>query len=370
LGNYFFTPFIRYRYYTDPTINSVDHPLGIANNGIKIIPFITCFGSKIISKIRAEVSGIGKVSGMYSHYNYPVFAKFLQFVRSGEWRFFRVGEEAELHNRDVDTVHYGPQAGYVYLHCIGHTGNYYPQSPVEGQGIPGGHFSVSHTWCEGHLEHYFLTGDRRSLETALRIADRYDTDGTINYDFTNCRVPGWHLILTLAVYRATNDPFYLNGARIIVERVLERQTPDGGWRRQLMPGHCRDLPRHRGNAGFMVGVLLSGLKMYHEITGDERVLRSIIAASHFMIDDMWVPQVSGFRYTSCPNTSAGYWSNGLLFEGMGYAYRHTHDPRLRQVLEQGMAALAGNIGSFGKSLSQQIRAMPQILFEMEHLKNR
>ena len=70
------------------------------------------------------------------------------------------------------------------------------------------------------MDHYFLTGDRRSLETGLAIADHYDTWKMAGYDFSNCRDSGWHLILTLAAYRATGDPFYLNAARIIVDQLM------------------------------------------------------------------------------------------------------------------------------------------------------
>ena len=37
----------------------------------------------------------------------------------------------------------------------------------------------------------------------------------------------------MAVYRTIYDPFYLNAARIIVDRTLERRTPGSGWARQL-----------------------------------------------------------------------------------------------------------------------------------------
>ncbi len=39
----------------------------------------------------------------------------------------------------------------------------------------------------------------------------------------------------------------------------------------MVPGHCECEVRHQGNAGFMIAVLLSGLKYYHDVTGDERV---------------------------------------------------------------------------------------------------
>ena len=290
-------------------------------------------------------------------------AFFLQFVRSGDFRYFLAGEQAERHNMDVDTVWHGRNRGMVYAHCIGHTGNYYSQSPVEGQGSPRGGFSISHTWIEGHQDYYFLTGDRRALEAAEMIAHRYDSYGTRDYDFANCRTPGWHLIMSMAAYHATDDPFFLNAAHIVVERVLERQTPDGGWQRQMMPGHCHDLPRHRGNAGFMVGVLMSGLKYYHQVTGDQRVADSIVKAAHFVIEDMWVPDKHGFRYTSCPNTSPSPGLNSLIIEGIAYANTLKPDPKLKENLLDQIEHFHG-VSGFGKSFSQHTRSMPKTLADL------
>ncbi|MFA7003181.1 MAG: hypothetical protein WC429_04010 [Verrucomicrobiia bacterium] len=312
-------------------------------------------------------------------------AFFLQFARSGDRRFLQAGDEAETHNRDVDTVHYHAKperVGCVYAHCIGHVGDYLGKSPLPGrnQGTARGGFTVSHTWCEGHMEHYFLTGDQRSLETGLKIADHYGFWRMMNYDFSNCRDSGWHLILTMAVYRATGDPFYLNAARIMVERVLERQTPKpkvntkgGGWRRMMVPGHCLCEPAHYGNAGFMVGVLLTGLKWYHLETADPRVARSITMGAHFLIDDMWEESVGGFRYTSCPVSSKGPWSNFLLFDGISYAYRLSQkagkpDAKLALHLQKGTDPAIGAMSGMGKSFSQFIRVAPHFIGLLSELR--
>ncbi|HSB15320.1 MAG TPA: hypothetical protein VLE22_12745 [Bryobacteraceae bacterium] len=291
-------------------------------------------------------------------------AFFLQFVRTGDWRPFLAGEEMEWHNRDVDTIHHHSdksRVGGVYLHCVGHTGDYYSTSPFEGKGITRGGTIISHTFIEGHLDYYFLTGDRRSLDTAMRIADRVNTYETRNYDFTNCRNPGWHLVLNMAAYNATNDPFYLNAARIIVERVLERQTRNGGWERQMVPGHCTCTPHHRGNAGFMVGVLLTGLKHYYDATADELVATSIVRGSHFLIDDMWEPEVNGFRYTSCPRSNKGAWSNFLLFDGIAFAHRRTHDAKLGEILQRGTIPALDTMNSMGKGFTQYTRVAPHFI---------
>ncbi len=291
---------------------------------------------------------------------------FTHFVRSGDFRWFLAGEQAERHNADVDTVWAGRDLGKVHIHCVGHVGGYLTQKLAEG--ISGGGFTPSHTWCEGHAEYYYLTGDRRALATARNIADAWGHKADLNYDYTNGRDSGWHLLFTCAVYELTGDPYYLNVARIIVDRVVERQTVDGGWQRMLVPGHCYcDPPRHRGEAGFMVGVLLSGLKAYHQLTADARVPEVMYRGSKYLIADMWVPEVNGFRYTSCPKSSAGTWSNIGLFEGMAYADRFHPDAEVQRVLRAGCDASLRSVSAFGKSISAQLRSAPRVLWDMERL---
>ncbi|MCZ2146324.1 MAG: hypothetical protein LC126_00945 [Bryobacterales bacterium] len=310
----------------------------------------------------------------------------LQFLRTGDWRYFLAAEEMEWHNRDIDAIHAHSdpmQVGAVYAHAIGHSGDYYQARPTAGapkggfrEGSPRSHFAADHTFIEGHFDYYFLTGDRRSLDTALGTADRYDSYFTRNYDFNNCRQPGWHLIMTMAAYNATNDPFYLNAGRMTIERVLERQTPDGGWKRQMVPGHCFCKPRHQGNAGFMVGVLLTGMRHYYEATGDQRVAGSIVKGARFLVNDMWIPSARGFRYTSCPNSSSGSWSNFLLFDGIVFAHARTGDQRLRDVLLSGTdGALETMVeagkrdgAAWGKGFTQYTRVVPQFLRYLANLK--
>jgi len=180
----------------------------------------------------------------------------------------------------------------------------------------------------------------------------------------------------MAVYRATGDPFHLNACRIIVERVLARQTlkaehgvVGGGWRRMMVPGHCLCTPFHYGNAGFMVGVLLTGLRHYHEATGDPAVAEAIRRGARFLIEDMWVPEVKGFRYTSCPKSSRGPWSNLLLFDGISYAYGLQQDPLLARTMLAGTDSGIGSVSGFGKSLSQRIRVAPHCLQLLQDLRD-
>jgi len=292
------------------------------------------------------------------------------FVRTADIRYLYAGEQAARHNGDVDTVHFHSDAhrvGGVYAHCLGHTGNYYGRDFVDG-GSPYGGFSVSHTWSEGDLEGFLLTGDRRSLETALLVTDFYDGRYLNNYDFTNCRVPGWHLILTLATHRATGDPYYLNAARIVTDRVIERERPGGGWRRHMVPGHCHCTPRHHGNAGFMVGVLMRGLKDMHLATGDERLPPIIIRAAKKMVEEMWVTEKQGFRYTSCQKTSPASGMNLTSAEGFGYAVTLSDgDTGLVGIFEGGMIRALRGLSGMGKSISHATRGTPHALRDLQNL---
>ena len=308
----------------------------------------------------------------------------LEYIRSGHEAAFFLADETEKHNRDVDTVHWNKapeKEGLVYVHQMGHTGRYYKKSVPGTLGFPRAGGSVSHSWAEGHFNHYFLTGDRRSYDTGRLIADYYIRKMLSRpYEFTSCRVPGWHLIINAIAYASTCDPYYLNASRVIVDRILETQDKQprplpeyqcepgrtyqlGGWSRMMVPGHCRCIPRHRGNAGFMVAILLSGLKYFHDVTGDPAVKKAIIMGAYNMLDECYSPEVHGFRYTSCPNTGYRTGCSPLMAEGIARAYRWTGDKRFKDVLTEALPRGAGG-SAYGKSFSMYYRTAPRVLADM------
>ncbi|MHB8903231.1 MAG: RIFT barrel domain-containing protein, partial [Thermoguttaceae bacterium] len=312
-------------------------------------------------------------------------AFFLQYVRSGDPRAFFLGCQAELHNRDVDTVHAAADAtrlGGVYVHQMCHVGNYYDKAVDGSLGFPSGGFTVSHAWTEGHFAHYFLTGDRRSLETGRAVADFFiRSELGRPYDFSSARTPGWHLIMLCSAYHSTGDPYYLNAARVVIDQVLELQDKlprplpkhqldgrkpfqEGGWVRAMVPGHCECELRHQGNAGFMIAVLLSGMKYYHDITGDPRVKESIVRGAHYLLDETYSDQVRGFRYTSCPKTSYSPGASPLMVEAVARAYLWTGDDRFRRVLTEALPRGARGSG-YGKGFSMYYRMGPRVLADLK-----
>ena len=118
----------------------------------------------------------------------------------------------------------------------------------------------------------------------------------------------------------------------------------------------------------MVGVLLTGLKDYHEITGDERTASMIVRGAKNIIKETWVPEKNGMRYTSCPETGAGTGLSTLVTEGILYGYGLSGDSELGEVALAGTLQAAGNASGFGKSFSQQIRATPHFLHQLYQLR--
>jgi hypothetical protein len=297
-------------------------------------------------------------NGEYDHHH----AFLMQFVRTADRRWYCLGERAARHAIDVDTCHFGPRRGGEWIHSMGHTGGYFREQ-YEGSGIPDPGMSVSHTWTEGFSDWYVLSGDPTAAENAALVADYYGGTYLNNYDWDNCRTNGWHLLLTVATYRATNDPFYLNAARIIVERTLERQTPSGGWHRQMVPGHCHDLPRHRGEANFMLGVLANGLEEYYREVPDPRVAAAILGGAKQAVDELWVPECDGFRYTSCPNMTGYTANNDMTAEILFFAHRLGADSQYADIALRAMrAAFRDGIGSVA-----HLRWTPHIVFNIDQL---
>ncbi len=310
----------------------------------------------------------------------------LEYIRSGNEEAYHLAAEAEKHNRDVDIENWVPgngPVGKVYIHQVGHHGGYYPTSPKGADAWNSGGGSATHSWSEGHLWYYFLSGEEDARIAGLGTTDYHIATGHANYYHLagELRNPAWRMIMDAAAYSATYDPAYLNAAKLIMRTVytyqdkIPRPMPDyqvepgrtqqvGGWSRMLVPGHCHCEPRHRGNANFMVALLLSGIKYYHEMTGEPEAKEALIAGAYYLLDECYSEDHAGFRYTSCPKMKYSRGTIPYMVEGIARAYLWTGDKRFAHPLT--VALPLGQRGSDYGSGSYY-RGGPRVLADMQAL---
>jgi hypothetical protein len=319
---------------------------------------------------------------------------FLQYLRTGDRRFFLRAEQAARHHIDVDVVHavnphlknpWGPppRVGDIWLHCLNHTGGYYDDAPLPvSRTYQMGHSTnFGHVWVSGDLDYYYLTGDRRALEVSLNIADAMASHMPTRYG-THIRALGWPMILVLAAYEATGDEKYLEAATKNWEVLKKNIDWDRGWVVQLAGDHClhpegstreerqtkyRD-QRCRGNVPFMEGLTLCALARYHRVSGDPEVLKAITVGIDQMIRECWQEDVKTFRYTACPLSSKAPFSLFMLSaEAMAYEIAQTGNQEHLRILRDGIRAAIpkGDGNHFGKSLAQMIFFTPHGLTALE-----
>ena len=325
----------------------------------------------------------------------PAFAHYQEFLRGGRAEWAVLAAEAARHLVDVDTCNFSSDAAQVggqYAHMPGHAGGYLP--PYFRSKVACSCMFYSHSWVEGPVLHYLLTGDESVRETLLRIGEWMltgrshgviggsvvaDHQGLDAYDYGQLRDAAWHLIHLCALARWTDDPRFMNAAHLVAERLLERRTPGGGWERLLGEGHCfAGPPRTRGEASFMVGVCLSALRRYHELTGDERVATAIVDGVRWLVDHTYDRDARHFRYTSSPSRGAsGPAHTQQVIEGLVYALSLRPDPELDGIVRHGLGTLgderraadplalgtpgASTTRGVGPSLSHETRYVPTML---------
>ena len=308
---------------------------------------------------------------------------FLQYLRTGDRRFFLRAEQAARHHIDVDVVHatnphlknpWGPppQVGEIWLHALNHTGGYYDEKtsglPVSRVYHMGHSTNFGHVWVTGDLDYYYLTGDRRARTVALQMADAMLRHIPNRYG-THIRTLGWPTIICLAAYDLTHDKKYLDGARKNWEVLKKNIDWDKGWVIRLAKGHCLHPDRRcHGNVPFMEGMVLCALARYHRITRDPEVLRAITVGIDQMIRECWQDDVKTFRYTACPLSSkAPYCLFVLSAEAFAYEIAHTGNKEHLRILREGLRAAIpkGDAYHHGKALGQMTFFTPHALRMLE-----
>jgi len=259
---------------------------------------------------------------------------FIQFIRTGDLRYFVSGENAARHTDEVDIIHsvnrdliesfneevfkpFDVMPGCVHEHTIGHVGGFCSRKKVKKMlskvlGVKNPYlcldpWNMGHLWLEGLRDAYFFTGDEKFKQTVILVADYLSKVVAERlYPFSghahSGRTVGWPLTALCAAYDIKKDRKYLKAMKILVNDMLAEQDPHcGGWLYELPDGHCNCVrKKHVGSAGFLISILVNGLSRYYEMTGDKRIPQAVKKAMEFLVVDTWDERTGKWRYTSCP----------------------------------------------------------------------
>jgi len=269
----------------------------------------------------------------------------VQFARTGNPKYFYVGDTAARHTSEVDVIHYvnedlrkyfeetlggnpdyPTRPGMVHEHCVGHVSGFYSVEKIRDLYVSLGigktdspylcldPYNLGHIWTQGMVYDYFLTGDPWLKETVLTIGENLaklveDREYTYFKGTSHSgRVNGWTMLALAGAYELDpSNEGYLHAMKLLADDALSEQDPNcGGWLYELPWGHCFcETKKHVGEAGFITAVRLNGLSRYYELTGDERIPESVRRGVTHLNNDTWQEQYSGWRYTSCPASSSG-----------------------------------------------------------------
>ena len=312
----------------------------------------------------------------------------VQWMRTGRREYFDRGQEMARHYSTVDTVH-GEFAlgmnGVVREHSFNHVGTDLTpeqlhmgtadrkvQAYLERYGRGMFHGAIDrqgHVFQEGNWLYASLTGDRFLWDVADRVCDNQATWLTKSFDFGIERAGGWPLINAVAAYRHTGNPYYLNSARLMIQRCLERQDPAvGGWLHYPPIDETGNVPAYGGKA-FAVGILSYGILRYLDVEPRPEVRRMLVRTTDWLMKESWNPG-RGFRYISnCPQyaQSGGRGLTCLLnAELVAFAYEETHDKRYLDFWQEMTAGVFdSNVGAMGKSFAQGVH---QTVFGLERIR--
>ncbi len=315
----------------------------------------------------------------------------LQWMRTGDRRYFNRGLQMARHFSTVDMLH-APfaesQHCLVWTHCFNHVGTALSVEELRFRAddkaaqaylerfrrmLHGVRDAQGHVYQQGNWLYAALTGDRWLRDAAERVCAHQARKLTPNFSFGIERSGGWPLINAGAAYNFSGNPYYLNAARIMIERCLQRQDPaTGGWLHLAPIGETAGV-RVVGGKAFAVGILTHGILRYLEQEPNDRpdVRHMLVRGADWLMNESWNPG-KGFRYISrAPNyrDSGGRGATCLLnAEVIAFAHEQTGDPKYLVFWREMMRGmLATTSSSMGKSFSMNVR---QTVYGLDRVRQR
>ncbi len=301
--------------------------------------------------------GYGPSYTFWSNQEYDHHHGFLvEWFRSGDRRFFEIGEQGARHYEATDCYHWAPGReqliGAPHHHNSKHLveEGWYPDHCIAGA-------SNGHSWVEGLLDYWLLTGDVRAEETARAMGDWYvwsvenDAYGAGGQE----RGPGWTLIALSSLYRLTGDERYRDAGNAILDWMETIQDPVRG----VISVPISEQPSYEGGTAFMHGIVGRGLGRFYEATGEERAMRMCLGIGEWLTTEPMGPPAR-FWYKQAPSCKTGYSATDQCTAALSYPYRYTGDEWFGELTEVLLGAVGPNVRSMTWLYSSQAHLQSRI----------
>jgi hypothetical protein len=207
------------------------------------------------------------------------FEIWLQFMRTGDPRYFDAAQALSRHTMDVDNTHW--PSGPRYLGDTNYPLDYWktldepPATKWLGIGRRHSaqhwqHALSAHVWVQGWMADYYLAADHRALDVARQTADMHLRKLWGEHELTGRRLylSVWNLT---EVWDATKDPRYGDEAKQRVDLMLRLQFDQGGSLTLDRYGYAQIYASH-------------GLSRYLAMTGDPAVRQALVRHARFVRD--------------------------------------------------------------------------------------
>lgn len=163
------------------------------------------FGDLYADHERAYYNGVGLPVSHYNNQYDGIYALILQFVRSGNSKWFSLMNDLARHVIDIDIYHTDQDIPNYNGGLFWHTFHYHDAATAthrgfsrktmeqEGLDVYGGGPSNEHNYATGLMYHYYLTGQPASKEMVIGLADwvmNMDDGTKTKFRFLNKRATG------------------------------------------------------------------------------------------------------------------------------------------------------------------------------------
>ncbi len=229
----------------------------------------------------------------------------MQFLRTGDYKYFRFGVNLARHIMDIDTCHYNTIANDSRLKNVIFDDYSQPGSMHRHNGNHWGgrNEETSHTNIAGLILYYYVTGDERARDFIDEVGDFF-----LKERFTYFRHPDIAPQRSLAnvlwgdvlLYELTRDEKYKKAADMLANLFYIGQKSNGAWSENYNP--AKDRWEGEPSAGYMRGYTIPALIEYHKLTGNKAIAKCIIKATDFTLKEEYNPYFDAAAYS--------YWLTG------------------------------------------------------------